>query len=166
MIIKIVITLILVLFLCFFIFRDNSLKRNINMLWSLGIIAVCSVLIVLLAMNIIKSMRGAGEGPLFTQAVASDNADTGATEASDENIDIPSDSESEPLGIRVHGDTYITGKEEYRDVDLLRPVITEAVSQNRRLIITDDYASANAYLTLFDLLDELGAEDFSEETVD
>jgi hypothetical protein len=60
MIIRIILIVILALFLCFFIFRDNSLKRNVSALWSLGIIAVCVMILFILIMGLIKKYKGIG----------------------------------------------------------------------------------------------------------
>ena len=159
MIIRIILIVILALFLCFFIFRDNSLKRNVSALWSLGIIAVCVIILFILIMGLIKKYKGIGEGALFTDMISDSSAVTGDADGNDP-------AGGGELTVRVSGDTVYIGNEEYKDVNLARPAINEAAKNGAAVILVDDYASARTYIEVKDLLSELGVTDMTEETLD
>ena len=178
MIIRIILIVILALFLCFFIFKDNSLKRNVSALWSLGIIAVCVIILFILIFGLIKKYKGIGEGALFTDMVSTSTS-------SDETDSVVSDlagssgspsgaadaDENNPAGdgeltVRVSGDSVYIGNEEYMDINLARPVISEAAKNGAAIILVDDYASARTYIEVKELLSELGITDITEETLD
>ncbi|SCX93119.1 hypothetical protein SAMN02910292_00513 [Lachnospiraceae bacterium XBB2008] len=176
MIIRIILIVILALFLCFFIFRDNSLKRNVSALWSLGIIAVCVIILFILIMGLIKKYKGIGEGALFTDMISTNSSsdETGSvvTDLAPGSSAVTGDGdENNPAGggeltVRVSGDTVYIGNEEYKDVNLVRPAINEAAKNGAAVILVDDYASARTYIEVKDLLSELGVTDMTEETLD
>ena len=175
MIIRIILIVILALFLCFFIFRDNSLKRNVSALWSLGIIAVCVIILFILIMGLIKKYKGIGEGALFTDMISTNSSsdETGSvvTDLAPGSSAVTGDADdNNPAGgeltVRVSGDTVYIGNEEYMDVNLARPAINEAAKNGDAVILVDDYASARTYIEVKDLLSELGVIDMTEETLD
>ena len=176
MIIRIILIVILALFLCFFIFKDNSLKRNVSALWSLGIIAVCVIILVILIMGLIKKYKGIGEGALFTDMISTNSSsdETGSvvTDLAPGSSAVTGDADgNDPAGggeltVRVSGDTVYIGNEEYKDVNLARPAINEAAKNGAAVILVDDYASARTYIEVKDLLSELGVTDMTEETLD
>ena len=176
MIIRIILSVILALFLCFFIFRDNSLKRNVSALWSLGIIAVCVIILFILIMGLIKKYKGIGEGALFTDMISTNSSsdETGSvvTDLAPGSSAVTGDAdENNPAGggeltVRVSGDTVYIGNEEYMDVNLARPAINEAAKNGAAVILVDDYASARTYIEVKDLLSELGVTDMTEGTLD
>ena len=176
MIIRIILIVILALFLCFFIFKDNSLKRNVSALWSLGIIAVCVIILVILIMGLIKKYKGIGEGALLTDMISTNSSsdETGSvvTDLAPGSSAVTGDADgNDPAGggeltVRVSGDTVYIGNEEYKDVNLARPAINEAAKNGAAVILVDDYASARTYIEVKDLLSELGVTDMTEETLD
>ena len=163
MIIRIILIVIIALFLCFFIFKDNSLKRNVSALWSLGIIAVCVIVLFFLIFGLIKKYKGIGEGALFTDMISAETQNDNAAEEEKGAEDPAGGSE---LTIRINLDTVYIGTESYADAELIRPVINEAAKNGNRVILVDDYATADTYLYVKDLLNEAGITDFTEEPVD
>lgn len=140
--IKIAILAIAVILLAVFIFKDNSLKRNINLLWALAIIVVLVIVILWLFSSVYKDI---GEGELLSNLISN------GAHAQEERETV----ENGILYIEVSQSDIIIGEKTYYSVSAVIPILQEAKSRGASKVqITDNYAIASTYEGLLSVVKE------------
>ena len=186
-IIKIIVVLAILIFIIWFRFSDNALRRNLRDTTGAVIIIAALALILFLAVNIFSSMKRSGEGLLLSDPGASSNtADTveasddkdsseasslmqsvaemvGADDSADnDNTDVQDENPGEIL-ISVHLSEISVNGVKYDSVAKVEDITREAADTGGEITLVDDYALASTYNELLKLLQDMGVE--AEETV-
>ena len=144
-----VILIILIVVLCLFWFRDNSLKHNISALWSIAIIDVLLLAIVFFGSKLIKQLKSFGVGSLFTDAVSMGNP---MRETEDGIVDGVLYIEVKQSDIVINGITY-------DEVSEVIPIIENAAGQGvEKAHIVDNYALMDTVVALEQALDNSNIE--------
>ena len=150
--IKIVILVIIVILLLLFLFKDNALKRNISLLWSLAIILILVIAIIILFSSITKDI---GEGKGFLKPPPDEpTAPEQKTEAVENGV----------LWVEVYKSEINIGGDTYYSVSAVEPVLQEAKDNGAyKVHLVDNYALAEPYDELLQTVEKLFGKQFLEE---
>ena len=122
-------------------FRKNTRKSTRRI-----IVIVILAVIVLAAAVIILRLRPSGEGLLFTDF-----------NAMKESMSAP-ETEGGLVTVTVKADEILIGKSSYPDVSTVRQALAKAAEEGKSFRLVDDYASAELYLGVLDILQTAGVE--------
>lgn len=181
-IIKIVAVLAIFIFIIWFRFSDNALRRNLRDTTGVVLLIAAVVLILFLSFNIFSSMKKSGEGLLLSNPGAtSDIEETGGktdekdsaespsllqsvvemagtgNSVNDENADAPNETTGE-IRIIVHLSEISVNGVKYDSVSEVEGILREAAGGGGKITLVDDYALASTYNELLELLRDMGVE--------